>query len=198
MNQPTRVWHASCLCGAAMRWRHSVFSIAIASSLGCDHVLAKHNPCGGFYPADGVAEISGVGASGDMDVTTAGTATTYAFNADPAVALDAGEWQCDTFIGGLAKEDGSETTNFQVSCGDATISLTLPDVRMLEQGASVTIRGAVLLPTGATCVASTGTLTITQATGSKASPPSFVTADFMRIGTIVFGATTVEDDAGLA
>ena len=181
------------LCSARML-RESCFAVALGLlACACNHVLARNNPCGGTYPVDGYASIGSVPTDGVAVITTTGDAS-YPFDSDPTVIPDE---QCDTFVAGTASDDGTQTIDYEVSCGIPTIAITLPDVRTLEQGARVAVAAKVTTSNGAiTCLAGQAAFTIEVATGGKAPSPAFVTADFVRAGTIDFDGSALSVDDG--
>jgi hypothetical protein len=171
-----------------MRSSLGVAVAAVAFVAGCNNFLARHNPCGGIYPADGVAEIGSVETDGVVDIASP-SETTHPFTSDPTAPSSEDCW---TFITGLATEDGASTTTYQVTCGSVEVSLTIPDVRTLSQGAKVTLPSSVTSD-GSECFAGSATLTIEQSVGAKAPAPTFVTRDFVRVGILELDSTTIAD-----
>lgn len=167
---------------------HVVAGLATLGLAGCDHVLAKNNPCGGIYPADGVAEVR---AQADGTLLDA-DGKTYPFELTSGIAQESGpDGACWTFVSGTATDTGGETIDLQVECGSVVIDVTLPDVRLLDHGATARVPVKVgPSPQGATICTGTATLAIETATGAKAPAPSWVTSDFVRAGTLHFEPAT--------
>lgn len=168
--------------------------LAAASLAGCNNFLAKNNPCGGIYPADGVAEIFGLHFDGDMETGGAKYAFDSTLLADSANA-------CLTFASGTAADDGTGTTQIMVSCHDVELTFTLPDMRPLAEGATLTVPLSVGIGSvGNTtpCRSATATLRIDRAVGAKAASPTFVTSDFLRSVTLDVTSDDASDagDAG--
>lgn len=163
--------------------------VAIAPLAACGNVLAKNNPCGGEYPAEGEAEVLGAHVRG-----------TLASDANEADAFDAdgkgadGDGTCSVFASGLAPADGTGIVHVSVSCRGVIANVAVPDVRELAAGATapatVTIEnGASGQMEGSACRDVTTTLTIASAQGKKADSAPYVTPDFLRAVTVDFDDT---------
>jgi hypothetical protein len=154
---------------------------------GCGDWLAKNNPCGGLYPAPGVAEVTSQRESGTVSVVTAGGELTDAIVPE---GEGTGSGSCEAFFSGSASDDDSATSTLQVTCYDGaapTLRFTVPDVRPLEQGAVATLQAQLTDDDsqGHACTStSSATLRIDRAVGGQAPSPTFVTSDFVREASI--------------
>ena len=154
--------------------------VAASSVAACNNLLAKNNPCGGIYPADGVAEIFGVQWGGTMAVGN----VMQSF--DSSVVAESVD-DCETFSSGSAADDGTGTTKMTVSCHDVEMTFAVPDVRSLAESATLSIPATVGeggLGNTVPCRSAQATMTVVRATGAKAGSPQFVTSDFLRSVTL--------------
>jgi hypothetical protein len=174
----------------------ALLATAAAGSLaGCNNFLAKNNPCGGIYPADGVAEIFGVHVTGQMVADRA----TYDFDAASTLGSSG---DCTTFVSGTASTDGSGTTSVTVSCHDVDVTFVVPDVRALAAGDTQMVHGNVSaggIGNQVPCRDITATMKIESATGAKTGSSPYVTADFLRSVTLDMTSDapgTIDADGG--
>jgi hypothetical protein len=178
---------------SAMRFPLATGVLLAPLLFGCGDWLARHNPCGGIYPAQGVAEVTTERASGTVSVVTAGGDLTDAIVPESEAT---GSGSCEAFFSGLASDDDSATSTLQVTCHDGaapTLLFTVPDVRPLEEGAVVTLQAQLSDDNsqGHTCTStSSATPRIDRAVGGQAPSPTFVTSDFVREASITFDSAT--------
>jgi hypothetical protein len=161
--------------------------LLVATAAGC----ASLNPCGGFTPEDGVADIHGGTLLGKLELVSPSRTTTHSFNSNN------GYEKCSTLVSGFAADDGSGTTEVEVLCPEVTVLFTLPDVRPFDRGARTSLATMVTLANESK-YAATGSLTIDRAAGGQAPSPAFVSSDFVRAGDIELVPTTAAGDPGLS
>lgn len=177
-----------------MSSRLTVVLLAAASLAGCNNFLAKNNPCGGIYPADGVAEIFGLQFEGEME--TGGAKYTF----DSSLVADSAN-ACETFASGSASDDGTGTTLITVSCHDVSVTFDVPDVRTLAEGASMTVTASMAsgsIGNPVPCRPASAMLKINRAVGAKAASPTFVTSDFLRSVTLDIASDDASDAGSCA
>jgi hypothetical protein len=164
-----------------MRSTSCFLAALVLGLVGCEGAFAGANPCGGIQTSETTATVGGVPATGSVVVTTT-TANSYSLS-------PTSDQSCDASVLGNAGPEGTSSLTFEVGCGEASVRVTVPDVRFLADGTQEVAAEITTDNDSHLCASGTATLTVASASGSSAPGPDFVTADFLRVVSVALDSS---------